>query len=239
MLGPRGCSSRGESPWAPCPCGGHAGPQHPLPRHPPTHYSRRAHSSRTRCSTRTAPPCRGFPAPTHPGNQCRSPIRAAPGYFQVPRCRTRCSAPLPGRASLFKPLLQTLPHHTAARSSGRQQPATALQEGLRTPKRGSPILTHTPLPPRSHLPGEKETVAWHRRDPVGSMSAVNWGGGAAAPRHVPPPSPPVPTEAASPTPRGGEWWRLPARHRLLPAATASPWVRCGDTQGTAPGAHPG
>lgn len=82
-------------------------------------------------------------------------------------------------------------------------------------------------------------MVWHSCDPVGSRSAVNWGGRAAAPRHVPPASPPVPAEAVSPTPRGGEWWWLPARHRLLPAVTASPWAGCGDTQGTAPVSHPG
>lgn len=79
-------------------------------------------------------------------------------------------------------------------------------------------------------------MAWHRCDPVGSKSAVNWGGCS-----IPERAPPQPTRA----PRG----RVPhttGRGVVVAVSQASlaagshciPTGRVGDTQGTAPESRP-
>lgn len=129
--------------------GGHWGESHGLPvpthpslaRRPPTRYSQRAHSSRTRRSVRAAPP-----APTHPGTSSGAPSERLQGISKFAAAElatlllSQAEDPFTNRCCKPPPLL------AAGCSSGRRQPARLGSKSIPVPlKKGSPILTPSSL----------------------------------------------------------------------------------------------
>lgn len=138
-------AAAGTSPLGSLPCGGQAGPQHPLPRCPPriTHGALIHHAQH--------PPCRGFPAPTHSATSSRAPsqrLRAISKFPGAERAALPRSSPrqsIPGTSRCCKHCPTTLQHAARAGAAGRLS-----KRGLRAPQMGQPHPeprpdTHTPL----------------------------------------------------------------------------------------------